>query len=109
VDSRAAATGLAALGPTFQLRWVMMSLCVLWLRTCGKSLERHVSCGSKSCLSTERAPDCHVSYGLIWVMGHRHKKSLAGLPVRLGPRVSNARAYISKTTDVGDIMSMYDI
>jgi hypothetical protein len=56
-----------------------------------------MSCGSKSCLSAGRASDCHVSYGLMWVVGHRHKKGLASLPVWLGPRVSNARAYISKT------------
>jgi hypothetical protein len=65
----------------------------------GRAPEHHMYCGSGSCLPAGRALGCHANI----------KKRLTGLHVRLGPRVTNARVYVSKTADVGVIMGLQDV
>jgi hypothetical protein len=79
------------------------------LQTHWEALVGHVSCGSGSCLSVGRALCCHASYGPLWAAGLKHKKSLAGLPVQLDPRVPNKRTHVFKAPDVRAIMALQDV
>jgi hypothetical protein len=123
-----AATCPTAPDPTSQPRWAPGLPCVQRLRDpplsrgglrrrhvycgsgpTGRALERRVSCGSGSCLpagglraATRPAVPCGLRATSI-------KKRLAGLPVRQGPPVPNARTHVSEACDVKAIMSLQDV
>jgi hypothetical protein len=60
-----------------------------------------------SLLTEHRAATCPAVPCEPWATSI--KKSLAGLPVRLDPRVLNARAHVSKVPDVRAIMELQDV
>jgi hypothetical protein len=80
-----------------------------------------LSYGSRSCLPTGRAPApdpasllgglrrYHTSYGSLWAVGLKYKKSLACLPMQLGSHVPNARTHVSKAHDIRAIMTQQDV
>jgi hypothetical protein len=75
----------------------------------GRAPEHRMSCGSGSSSFLRGLRDATRHAVPCGPRGSNRKKSLADLPVWLGPRVPNAHVHVSKTPDVRAIIGLQDI